>query len=97
MAHPGDRRTGGESIENGLVSREHLLADLPRRTLAITWLACTAAYVVIDHFLVLLIPAVVAARPSPDSSKGLLQTLVSAAVWITYFLVSKRVKATFVA
>jgi hypothetical protein len=73
------------------------LAHKSRRTpkLAIAWLLWSSTLVVVDFFVTDLIPAA-AAHPDPGSARELVRALVSLAIWVPYFLVSKRVKATFV-
>lgn len=62
---------------------------------AIYWLLWTAATVSIDYFAADLIPSV-AAESDTDSVKELVKSIFSAVVWVPYFLLSKRVKATFI-
>jgi uncharacterized membrane protein len=63
--------------------------------LAISWYAWGVALVLIDTLAGNLIPAV-AAHSDPDEVKEIARSIFAALIWIPYFLVSKRVKATFV-
>ena len=83
-------------IALGLVTLVLLLMRSTRTpSWAISWYSWAAVFVLADFFLADLIPYI-AAHPDPESAKELARSLFAAGVWIPYFLVSKRVQATFV-
>ncbi|MFO1418348.1 MAG: DUF2569 domain-containing protein [Methylotetracoccus sp.] len=62
---------------------------------AITWFAWGAAFTLIEFLATYQIPAL-SAPPDVESMGHLIRTLAITAIWIQYFRVSMRVKATFV-
>ena len=63
--------------------------------LMIAFMLTTLVFLIIDHVLAQQIPFV-ARRSSPEGTMQIVRALAVCAVWVPYFLVSKRVKATFV-
>jgi hypothetical protein len=62
---------------------------------AIACLSINTVYVLLDYFFSNLIPAV-AQQSGPDDMRELILTFAGAAIWILYFIFSRRVNATFV-
>jgi hypothetical protein len=63
--------------------------------LFILWIAASAALQALDIMLISQIPSV-ASQLGAGDFRGLLHTAIGAAIWIPYFLKSKRVANTFV-
>jgi hypothetical protein len=64
--------------------------------LFIIWLASLAATQTIDLLLTNQIPAVASQPTDPESIKDVARSIIGAAIWIPYFMNSKRVYNTFV-
>ena len=65
-------------------------------TLFIAWLLSLAAVQTIDYVLVAQIPAAAAQPSDSEGMKDLARSIIAAAIWIPYFIRSKRVKNTFI-
>ena len=74
-----------------LLFRKHYL--FPK--LMIWFLSVNVVFIGIDLFLADLIPSV-AAEPDPEGMKDFVRSIITAVIWIPYFILSKRVQNTFV-
>lgn len=64
--------------------------------LFIIWFVLLAATQIIDLLLVNQIPAAANQPTDLESIKDVTRSIISAAIWIPYFMISKRVKNTFI-
>lgn len=62
----------------------------------IIWLILFALIRIIDALLVKQIPMATAQSVGTETIKDITRSIIGAAIWIPYFLVSKRVKNTFI-
>jgi len=62
--------------------------------LVIIFLLANLAFVIVDYFLAMRIP-LVASMPDESTPTQIARPAVSCAIWIPYFLRSKRVRNTF--
>lgn len=67
--------------------------ELPR--LIIIFYAANLVFILIDHYLASQIP-MVAEVDNSDTYREIGRSIISSAIWIPYFLLSERVKGTFV-
>ncbi len=64
--------------------------------LFVLWLALLAGTQIVDQLLTAQIPALAEQPTDPAVMRDLARSIISAAVWIPYFLKSVRVKNTFI-
>lgn len=62
---------------------------------AIAWLLLGLVFVVADYLLAQKIPLIVELGTDPETMREIVRSIIGAAIWVPYWLVSKRVKATF--